>query len=65
MTFVHHTCYCIPKTIQTPDINIYAPLTGTVASPLNEIELSESNSIILVYAIFIRVLSISKCLYAK
>ena len=55
MTFVHHTGYYIPKTIQTPNIGIYAPLTGTVAGPFGEIELSKSNVIILVYAIFIQV----------
>ena len=37
----------------TPNIGIYAPLTGTVAGPFGEIGLSKSNVIILVYAIFI------------
>ena len=53
MTFVHHKCYCIPKQSQTPNIGIYAPLTGTVAGPFGEIELLKSNGIILAYAIFI------------
>ena len=53
MTFVHHTCYYIPKTIQTPNIGIYAPLTGTVAGPFGEIELEKSNCKILAYAICI------------
>ena len=53
--FVHHTCICIPKLSQTPNIGIYAPLTGTVKGPFGEIELEKSNCIILVYATFIRV----------
>ena len=49
---IHVTVYL--KLSQTPNIGIYAPLTGTVAGPFGEIELSKSNVIILVYAIFIR-----------
>ena len=51
LCIIHVTIYL--KVSQTPNIGIYAPLTGTVAGPFGEIELSKSNGIILVYAIFI------------
>ena len=49
MMIVHHICICIPKTIPDKEnIGTYAPLSGTVAGPFGEIELSMCNVIILV-----------------